>query len=67
MDLLLRGAAENRDFSLLIAQLFGRTDVRMAGTRLLKVIDSHPGFHFFPYRVRNNRAPVDTLPLLITF
>lgn len=42
MDLLLRGAAENRDFSLLIAQLFGRTDVRMAGTRLLKVIDSHP-------------------------
>lgn len=45
-----RRSVENRDFSLLIAQLFGRTDVRMGGTQLLKVIDSRPAFTFFPYR-----------------
>lgn len=65
-DLLYLRGAENPDFSLLIAQLFGRTDVRMAGTRLLKVIDSHPfaRLSLFPTPRSKQRAPVDNPPPL---
>ena len=49
---------KSEDFSVLIAQLSGRTDVRMLGTRLLKVIDFHRCAELSLFHAKNNARSV---------